>query len=181
MKRVCVFCGSRDGSSARYAEATRALGQHLSSEGYEAVYGGGRVGLMGVLADSMLEAGGRVIGVIPEYLATVELTHPDVPDMRVVGSMHERKATMLELSDAFVALPGGFGTMEELFEVISWQQLQLHHHPVGVLNVDGFYDHLQRFVGDMADHGFLYPDYVESLIIESEVRQLMERLQLAMA
>lgn len=177
MKRVCVFCGSRDGGDSAFADATRELGLFLVSQGCQAVYGGGRVGLMGVLADTMLRAGGHVIGVIPEYLATIELTHPNVPDMRVVGSMHERKALMLELSDAFVTLPGGFGTMEELFEVISWQQLRLHDHPVGVLNVNGFYDTLEQQVCVMADSGFLYPEYVESLIIDDSVAGLMERLE----
>ena len=132
---------------------------------------------MGVLADEMMRLGGQVIGVIPEHLAAIELTHPDVPDMRVVGSMHERKALMLELSDAFIALPGGFGTMEELFEVVSWRQMGLHPHPVGLLNTGGFYDHLQQFVRTMATAEFLYPNHVDSLIIDTDPEKLMDRLE----
>lgn len=177
MKRVCVYCGSRSGANKNFVEAAEAIGHAIADRGYEGVYGGGRVGLMGVVADSVLRRGGSIIGVIPEHLATVELTHPDVADMRVVTSMHERKAMMMELSDAFIALPGGFGTMEELFEVLCWRQLGLHANPVGVLNVDGFYDGLQQFLHNMAQSEFLYPGNLDSLIVESDVDKLMARLE----
>ena len=177
MKRVCVYCGSRDGNSPEFATATDDLADQLVARGYEGVYGGGRVGLMGKLADRVLRGGGTMIGVIPEHLATVELTHPDVADMRVVSSMHERKALMMELSDAFIALPGGFGTMEELFEVLCWKQLGLHANPIGLLNVNGFYDGLQQFLAEMSNDGFLYPGNLESVVVESDAARLMDRLE----
>lgn len=177
MKRVCVYCGSRRGSAEVFAEAAKELGRALVERGLELVYGGGKVGLMGIIADAVLAAGGHVIGVIPEHLATIELTHPDVPDMRVVKSMHERKALMIELSDAFVAMPGGFGTMEELFEVLCWRQLGLHSSPVAVLNAGGFYDDLDRFVNRMVSAEFLCSSNAESVIMNADVAPLLDRLK----
>ena len=133
---------------------------------------------MGVLADAVLAGGGEVIGVIPEHLSTVELTHPDVADMRVVGSMHERKKLMMDLSDAFIALPGGLGTMEELFEVLCWRQIGLHSRPIGLLEVDGFYTELQQLLHRMVRHDFLREQSVEDFIVEEDVDTLLGRLQI---
>ena len=142
MRRVCVFCGSSPGRDPRHAEAAAALARALAARGLSLVYGGGSVGLMGVLADHALAAGADVIGVIPQALAARELAHRRVADMRVVPTMHARKALMADLADGFVALPGGIGTFEELFEIVTWAQLGIHRKPVGVLNVTGYYDPL---------------------------------------
>ena len=139
MRRVCVFCGASDGRDPRYIEAARAVGTGLAGRGIEVVYGGSRVGLMGAVADGALAAGGRVIGVIPAGLVDRELAHHGVTDLRIVATLHERKALMAELSDGFIALPGGLGTLEELTEVLSWAQLGLHTKPVGVLDVGGYF------------------------------------------
>ena len=144
MRRVCVFCGSSHGVRPAYAAAARTLGRLLVERGLGLVYGGGNVGLMGVMADAVLEAGGEVLGVIPHALMAREIGHPGVTEMHVVDSMHERKALMADRADAFIALPGGVGTFEELFEAITWTQLGLHAKPCGLLNVDGFYDDLLR-------------------------------------
>lgn len=176
MKRVCVYCGSRSGSEDVFAESAKALGTALAERGLELVYGGGKVGLMGVVADAVLAAGGHVIGVIPEHLSTVELVHPNVPDMRVVKSMHERKALMIELSDSFIAMPGGFGTMEELFEVLCWRQLSLHASPIAILNAGGFYDDLVRFINRMVSDEFLCSSNAKSVIIDSKAGPLLDQL-----
>ena len=178
MTRVCVYCGSREGTDPVFARQTVLLANALASRGLGVVFGGGRVGLMGVLADAVLAAGGEVIGVIPEHLSTVELIHPDVTEMRVVGSMHERKAMMMDLSDAFIALPGGFGTMEELFEVLCWRQIGLHSWPVGLLEVDGFYSGLRQLLSRMVSDEFLCSEPAGSLIIDEDVDTLIDRLQL---
>lgn len=153
------------------------LAQTLVRRGWGVVFGGGRVGLMGILADTALAAGGEVIGVIPEHLSTVELTHPDVADMRVVSSMHERKKLMMDLSDAFIALPGGFGTMEELFEVLCWRQIGLHSPPIGLLDVDGFYAGLTDLLARMVSDDFLSAESLEALVIDEDVERLIDRLQ----
>src|SRR3984957_8872897 len=137
LKRVCVYCGSSIGAKREYAAAARSLGQMLSKRKLELVYGGGNIGLMGVLADAVMQSGGRVIGVIPESLAVKEVAHKGLTELRVVKSMHERKAMMVSLADAFVAMPGGFGTFEEFCEVLTWAQLGLHRKPHGLLNVNG--------------------------------------------
>lgn len=138
-----------------FAVQARELGQTLAERKIGLVYGGGSVGLMGIIADAVLEAGGEVIGVLPEMLATKELLHPGVEQMHIVDSMHTRKAKMTELADGFIAMPGGFGTLEELFEVITWAQLGIHSKPIGLLNVQGFYDRLLQFLEDTIDHGFI--------------------------
>ena len=143
--RICVFCGSSSGLGRTYADAAAALGRCLAQHGVDLVYGGASVGLMGVLADTVLASGGQVVGVIPKALAEKEVAHKRLTELRVVGSMHERKALMAELSDAFVALPGGFGTAEELCEIITWGQLGFHQKPIGLLNVDGYFDSLLAF------------------------------------
>ncbi|HLQ47176.1 MAG TPA: TIGR00730 family Rossman fold protein [Planctomycetaceae bacterium] len=176
LRRVCVFCGSKVGADERYRAAAVELGQLLVQSGIGLVYGGGSVGLMGVIADAVLDAGGEVIGVIPEALATEELLHPRVPDMRVVTTMHARKALMAELSDAFVALPGGFGTFEELFEVVTWSQLRLHRKLTGLLNVGGYYDPLVRLVDHAVQEGFIKVKHRGLLVIEERPDVLLRRL-----
>ena len=155
MQAVCVFCGSNYGSDPAYEAGAQAFGQLLASKGIALVYGGGKVGLMGVIADTMLAAGGQVYGVIPESLVEKELAHTGLSKLYVVGSLHERKAKMAMLSDAFVALPGGLGTYEELFEVLSWAQLRLHDKPVGVLNTIGFFDPMLGMLDSAVRSGFM--------------------------
>lgn len=176
MRRVCVFCGSRVGIDDCYRAAAVELGQLLVRSNLGLVYGGGSVGLMGVIADAVLDAGGEVIGVIPESLATEELLHPRVADMRVVPTMHARKALMAELSDAFIAMPGGFGTFEEFFEVVTWSQLRLHQKLTGLLNVGGFYDPLVRLVDHAVQEGFIKLKHRELLIVEERPDVLLRRL-----
>jgi uncharacterized protein (TIGR00730 family) len=155
LRRVCVFCGSKHGVRPEYAEAARAMGAALVAGGIGLVYGGGRVGLMGVVADAVLEAGGDVIGVIPDHMSDREIAHSGLTELRVVGSMHERKALMYELSDGFAALPGGLGTLEELFEITTWSQLGLHAKPTGLLDVGGFYSPLVGFLDQLVTEGFV--------------------------
>lgn len=176
VRRICVFCGSKKGANDRYRVAAVELGRLLVQSGVELVYGGGSVGLMGVIADAVLDAGGTVIGVIPEALATEELLHPRVSDMRVVPTMHARKALMAELSDAFIAMPGGFGTFEEFFEVVTWSQLRFHRKLTGLLNVGGFYDPLVRLVDHAVQEGFIKPKHRELLVIEERSGVLLQRL-----
>ena len=173
---VCVFCGSRLGNDARYQAAASDLGDELVRCGMTLVYGGGQVGLMGVIADAVLDAGGRVIGVIPEALATKELIHPGTTEMHVVPSMHARKAKMAELSDAFLALPGGFGTLEELLEVITWAQLGIHSKPTGVLNVAGFFDPLIQLIERGVKYDFIKPNHRELIVVHEEPAELLLRL-----
>jgi uncharacterized protein (TIGR00730 family) len=177
MQRVTVFCGSRIGVDPRYRELARALGRLLVQRGCGLVFGGGSVGLMGVVSDAVLEAGGEVIGVIPRSLATKELLHTGVPDMRVVDSMHDRKALMAELSDAFIALPGGFGTFEELFEVITWAQLGIHSKSVGLLNVGGFFDPLVRLIDHAIQEQFIKPQHRGLIVVEERPDVLLEQLE----
>jgi uncharacterized protein (TIGR00730 family) len=176
IRALCVFCGSRVGSDPRYADAARALGRCLVERRVTLVYGGGQVGLMGVLADAVLESRGRVVGVIPKPLATHELLHPRATEMHVVPGMHARKAKMVELADAFVALPGGYGTFEELFEVITWAQLGIHAKPVGILNVGGFFDPLVALVDRAVEHDFIKPKNRGLIVVHEDPAELIERL-----
>ncbi|MGC3968782.1 MAG: TIGR00730 family Rossman fold protein [Pirellulales bacterium] len=176
IRRLCVFCGSSSGLKPEYASAAAQLGQFAAASDIELIYGGGRVGLMGAVADACLAAGGRVIGVIPEALATKELAHQGCTALHVVASMHERKAMMAELSDAFVALPGGLGTLEELFEVWTWGQLGFHKKPCGLLNTAGFYDRLLEFLGDSAEQQFLRPEHLAMLSVADDAEALLARL-----
>jgi uncharacterized protein (TIGR00730 family) len=160
MRSICVFCGASAGREAAYAAAAAAFGRLLAGEGIELVWGGGNVGLMGVLADAVLGAGGRAYGVIPSFMAERELAHPQATEMRVVDSMHARKAAMADRADAFVALPGGFGTLDELFEIVTWAQLHIHAKPVGLLNVQGFYDPLLAMARHMSAAGFVKPQHL---------------------
>jgi hypothetical protein len=167
MNRICIFCGSSSGTRPAYSDAARALAQALLRHGVGLVYGGGCVGLMGTIADAVMKGGGEVIGVIPDALVERELAHGDITELIVVRSMHERKAKMAELSDAFIAMPGGFGTFEEFCEMITWAQLGLHRKPCGILNVDGYYDPLLALFDHAVAEGFLRPAN-RRLVIEAK-------------
>jgi uncharacterized protein (TIGR00730 family) len=177
MKRICVFTGSNPGARTDYADAAQELGRLLAARGHGLVYGGGRVGLMGVIADAVLANGGNVIGVIPEALAAKEIAHSRLTELRVVRSMHERKAIMADLSDAFIALPGGLGTLEEFFEVITWAQLGLHAKPVGIMNVSGYFDPLFAFLDRAVDEGFVKRQHRAMIIMAHSPADLLDRLQ----
>jgi uncharacterized protein (TIGR00730 family) len=174
---ICVFTGSRAGARSEYAHAARRLGRLLVERGYGLVYGGGNVGLMSEIADAVLDQGGQVIGVIPELLVGKELAHRGLTELRIVKSMHERKAVMAELSDGFMGLPGGIGTMEEFFEVLSWAQLDLHDKPCGLLNVGGYYRHIIQFLDHAVEEGFLKPEHRSMLIVEPEAEKLLDRFE----
>jgi uncharacterized protein (TIGR00730 family) len=176
-RNFCVFMGSQGGARSEYTAAARQIGRELAERGYGLVYGGGNVGLMAVVADTMLECGGHVTGVIPESLVGKEVAHRGLSDLRIVQSMHERKAVMAELSDGFIALPGGIGTMEEFFEVLSWAQLGIHNKPCGLLNAYGYYRHLIRFLDDAVDQEFLKPKHRALLIVEEEPVRLLDRFE----
>lgn len=177
MVSVCVFCGSQSGSDPLHLQAARQLGAELANAGHTLVYGGGSVGMMGAIADSVMQHDGTVIGVIPEALANVEMMHSGVADMRIVPDMHVRKATMHKLADCYVALPGGYGTMEELFEALCWAQLEFHSSPVALLNIAGVYDGLLTLIDDMTKHGFLTPRHREILSSLTTVAEISEWLQ----
>jgi uncharacterized protein (TIGR00730 family) len=177
MRRVCVFCGSSHGLRPAYADAARVLGRALADRGLGLVYGGGNVGLMGVIADEVLAAGGEVVGVIPHALMAREIGHTGLTEMHVVDSMHERKALMADRADAFLALPGGVGTFEELFEAITWTQLGLHAKPCGLLNVDGFYDDLLRFLDHAWAEGFIKPETRAIVTSSADPVDLLDRLE----
>ena len=177
MPNICVFCGSNFGQDTVYRQAATAMGQALVQGGWGLVYGGGSVGMMGVIADAVLGAGGNVIGVIPEKLAVVELLHTGVRDMRVVPTMHVRKALMAELSERFIALPGGYGTFEELFEVITWAQLGMHAKPIGILNTNGYFDALLEFIDRSIADGFIKPAHRGLFVVSADPEDLLQRLQ----
>ena len=177
LKRVCLYCGSSDGSPAVYREASVVMAQRLAEQGIGIVYGGAAIGIMGAIADAALEAGGQVIGVIPQGLVELEIAHQGLTSLETVDDMHQRKARMAALSDAFIALPGGFGTLEELFEMLTWSQLGFHAKPCSVLNVGGFYDGLLSFLDHQVDGGFVKPQHRELLLSESEPSALLARLQ----
>lgn len=176
-RRICVFCGSASGSDPAFLQAASQFGTVLAERGIEVVFGGGSVGMMGALADAALAAGGRVTGVIPQALMTRELGHPQVTEMHVVDSMHTRKAKMAELSDAFVALPGGFGTFEELFEVITWAQLGFHHKPVGILNVANYFDPLIELIDNAIRRGFVRESERDFLVHAKDANHLLRALE----
>ncbi len=175
MKALCVYCGSSFGTSPHYAEAARAMGAALAARGITLVYGGGNVGLMGAIADEVLRHGGEVTGVIPQALLDKEVGHLGLTQLHVVKNMHERKAMMAELSDGFIAMPGGIGTLEELFEVFTWAQLRFHDKPIGILNTDGYYDALLGFVAHMAEQGFLRAEQAKLLMAEADPQALLAR------
>lgn len=175
MNRLAVFCGSKDGAHPVFREAAGTLGQALAARDIGLVYGGSRVGTMGAVADATLAAQGQAIGVLPHFLQEKELAHPELTELHLVHSMHERKAKMSELADGFIILPGGPGTMEEFFEVFTWAQLGLHEKPCGVLNIDGYYDPLIALFDTMERQGFLIPEHRAMLIVESDPDRLLER------
>jgi uncharacterized protein (TIGR00730 family) len=177
MKRIAVYCGSNKGARPEYAAAAEQLGTLLAREKIELVYGGGMVGLMGIVADAVLKNGGHVIGVIPEKLALKEVVHEKLPDLRVVKTMHERKALMAELADGFIALPGGYGTFEEFFEVLAWGQLGWHQKPFGLLDVAGFYAHLHTFLDYAQTEGFIRPQNRALVLAETNVESLLARMR----
>ncbi|TGD98251.1 TIGR00730 family Rossman fold protein [Methylobacterium nonmethylotrophicum] len=175
--RLCVFCGSSDGARPLYREAATALGRHFAQDGIEMVYGGGKVGLMGAVADGALGAGGRVTGIMPKALVEKETAHLGLTDLRVVASMHERKALMADLADGFVALPGGLGTFEEMFEVWTWAQLGYHRKPLAVFNAGGFYDGLLGFLDSVVQEGFVREPHRAMLIVGTEPAELVARIR----
>jgi uncharacterized protein (TIGR00730 family) len=181
LRRVCVFCGSNSGNAPGFRAATEELAREMTTRGIGLVFGGGCVGLMGHLADAMLAGGGHAIGVIPDALVAREIAHRGLPDLRVVRSMHERKAMMAELSDAFIALPGGFGTFEELCEAVTWTQLGLHRKRCGVLNVGGYYDPLLALFDGAVRAGFIKEGGREIVCATADPRELLDRLAVPIA
>jgi uncharacterized protein (TIGR00730 family) len=176
VKRVCVYCGSSSGALEEYAGAARSLGAAIARRGLGLVYGGGRVGLMGAVADAAAQNGGEVIGVITHALVKFEVAHHGLKDLRVVDTMHQRKALMAELSDAFIAMPGGFGTLEEVAEVITWTQLGIHEKPVGLLNTAAYYDPLLAFFDRAVEQKFVRAALRSSIVTSGDVEELLERV-----
>ena len=176
MQRLCVFCGSNPGASPEYIEAARQSAKALVTRGLELVYGGGSIGIMGALADAVLEQGGKVIGIIPRPLWDREVGHRGLTELRLVNTMHERKALMAELADGFIALPGGIGTLEEFFEVWTWAQLGIHTKPCGLLNVSGYFDSLLAFLEHAVSEQFIRDRHREMVMVETDVEALLERL-----
>lgn len=176
MKRVCVYCGSSLGNNPIYRDAAVAMGSLLAARKIGLVYGGGNVGLMGVVADAVLAGGGEVIGVIPRSLAEREIAHHGVTDLRVVDSMHTRKALMADLSDAFIAMPGGVGTFEEFFEAVTWTQLGVHRKPCGLLNAGGFYTPLALFIDQAVTEGFIKPVHRASIVVDQDPGRLLDTM-----
>jgi uncharacterized protein (TIGR00730 family) len=176
MQTVCVFCGSREGTRPSYAEAARLVGKTLARRGIGVVYGGGRVGLMGAVADAVLEEGGEVVGVIPEALLAREIAHEGLTKLHVVDSMYERKRLMAGLSDGFVTLPGGYGTFEEFLEVLSWAQLGIHRKPCGLLDVDGYYDPLATLFDEAVKEGFVPPHHRLLVLMKRDPESLLDAM-----
>lgn len=177
MKRLCVFCGSATGNDARYADEARALGTLLARRGWELVFGAGHIGLMGILADAAIQAGGHVIGVIPQALVDRELAHQGLGELRIVRSMHERKALMADLSTAFAALPGGYGTLDELFEILTWSQLGIHDKPIGLINTAGFFDPLLAWLDRAIADGFIRSGHRKLLHVAKDCGGLVDWLE----
>lgn len=176
MKSIAVFCASRLGNDAIYEKSAAEVGKLLAEKGYRIIYGGGRVGLMGVLADAALAAGGEVVGVIPHFLDKKEVAHRGLTDLIMVESMHERKLKMSELSEAVFTLPGGFGTLEELTEMLTWSQLALHQKPIGILNVSGYYDFMEKLFDSMLEKGFLTEDVRRIALFDEDPERLLQRM-----
>ena len=176
-KSIVVFCASSPGFDGVWTQEAYGVGEYLASQNITLVYGGGRVGLMGAVADGALANNGKVIGVIPHFLNSKEIGHTGVTELIAVENMHQRKTMMNDLSEAIIALPGGFGTMEELFEMITWAQLGLHQKPVGLLNTNGFYDHLIAFVQNMVDAGLLNKQNQEMLLVSDNIEDLVHKMQ----
>lgn len=179
MKRLAVYCGSSMGTNPRFAEVARALGLEIAARGIGLVYGGGRLGLMGVVADAVIEGGGETYGVIPQALVDLEVAHPGLTELHLVADMHERKAMMTELTDAFVAIPGGIGTFDELFEAWSWHALGYHAKPFALLNVDGFWDQMVGFLDHVVTSGFVSPARRAQLLVAEEIGAVIDMLDAA--
>lgn len=179
MQRICVFAGSNEGTRPEYAQAAHSLGQELARRGLGLVYGGASVGLMGIVADSVLAGGGEVIGVIPHTLFQREVGHTRLTELREVGSMHERKAMMADLADGFIALPGGFGTFDELFEIVTWAQLGLHRKPIGLVNSASYFDPILQLLQHAAAEGFLHASKIDLLLMETEPGRLLDRFEIS--
>ncbi|TDM14626.1 TIGR00730 family Rossman fold protein [Macrococcus bovicus] len=177
MKSVAVFCGSRLGATI-YTEQAKKLGAYLAAHNIRLVYGGGNVGLMGVIADSVLAHGGEVIGVIPGFLRDKEVAHTGLTELHIVDNMHERKKMMADYSDGFIMMPGGAGTLEEFFEIFTWAQLELHHKPIGIYNIDGYYNTLYQMLLEMHDRGFLDERYLSLAVLEEEPDALIQSMTL---
>lgn len=177
MKNITIFCGSSMGNKAIFEQATIELGKAMVKRNIGLVYGGAKVGIMGTIADAVLAAGGKVIGVLPTFLQTKELAHNGLTELVLVETMHERKARMNELCDGVLALPGGFGTLEELFEMLTWGQLGLHKKPVALLNVDGFYDNLTLLIKTMEDNGFLKPANRDMLLTDNNIEAILDKME----
>ena len=174
---VCVFCGSAPGTNPLYTQKARSLGKVLASRGITLVYGGSNIGIMRIIADTVLNLGGKVIGVMPKNLIDREVAHTSLTEFHMVQTMHERKALMVKLSDAFIAMPGGFGTLDELFEIMSWNQLEIISKPAGLLNVAGYFDPLIRFLDHSVEQGFIKPEHRANLLLEENEELLLESLQ----
>lgn len=177
MKNIAVFCGSSTGSDPKYVESARIMGAEMAKQGIGLVYGGGKAGLMGTVADAVLDGGGKVFGVIPDRMVQAERAHHGITKLYVVESMHARKSLMAQLADGFVALPGGLGTLDELFEILTWNQLGIINKPVGLLNVDGYYDPLLNMVDHIAREGFLHALKPEELLCSSSPKELIEEMR----
>ena len=177
MKKVCVFCGSSFGAGSEYSNAAVKLGEEIVKRNLGLVYGGARVGLMGEIASTVLKGNGDVTGVIPKQLQEKEVAHNGLTDLRVTGSMHERKAMMAELSDGFIAMPGGLGTIEEIFEVLTWAQLGFHNKPCGFLNVAGYYDHLIKFLDHTVQEEFIHPGYRSMILVDDNPGALLDKME----
>ena len=177
LKRICVFCGSSPGHNSTYQECAKQLGLVLAEKKMTLVYGGSNIGLMGQIAKSVVRNGGRVIGVIPRLLVEKEVAFKELSDLRIVDSMHERKATMEKLSDGFIAMPGGFGTLEETIEMLTWAQLKIHRKPIGLLNVEDYFERLYGFFSHMVAEGFLAEDHRNMVIIEENPARLLEKME----
>lgn len=177
LKSICVFCGSSEGTDQKIIEQASLLGQKLAAHQLTLIYGGSQLGIMGKVAKASLANGGKAIGIIPEFLKTKEIVYPDLDEIITTQNMHERKLKMQEMSDGFITLPGGFGTFEELFEIITWSQLGLHHKPIGLLNTNGFYDHLIAMLDEMVKRGFLNKNNRELLIEDADVERLLQKMK----
>ncbi len=176
IKSICVFCGSSPGFSPIYKDAAKELGRDIAARGWTLIYGGGNVGLMGLVADAVMETGGKVIGVIPEALLARELGHRGITDLRVVDTMHERKAMMADLADAFIALPGGIGTFEEFFEILTWAQLGIHSKPCGMINTNGYYQPVLDLLANAVQEGFMRKEHQELVLSAETARELLEKI-----
>jgi hypothetical protein len=177
LTKICVFCGSSDGNDVHITEAAIGLGTLFSEKGITLIYGAAKIGVMGTIAQTMLDAKGEVIGIIPQFLKKKEVVHLGLSQLITTENMHERKLQMQEQSDGFIALPGGFGTLEELFEIITWLQLGLHSKPIGLLNVNGFYDHLLKLLETMVRKGFLKMENYELLLVDSSIESLLQKME----